>query len=317
MRFRVTLICLLFLTLTIKTKATNAYKPIHGGEVEITLNLVDMDKHEVAIFQQSHFVLEITEEESSLGCGELTFSTPVSKELVENGKTKVVADLNKLTFKEPGVYQFSIHGFFTTSKNLERDTVYYLTDNEYDYLTVYVSDNNGKLEISSYILGDDVKSFEYYGKLATNKLTIQKIVKGNQGSIFQKFNVTVKVKNAIPNFTYNIRDGYTLTTDAKGYGRVTVPLSHRDTITLIDLPIGSSYEVSEDYQDYQQSVSGKQSYLFRYPYQDIHVVFTNKKDGLIPTGIVMNNGSTLLLIGSGIVILIYAKSVQEKRKSEN
>lgn len=307
MRFRAILICLLFLILTAKTKATNAYEPIHGSKIEITLNLVDRDKHEVTIFQQSHFVLEITEEESSLGCGELIFSTPVSKELVENGKAKVVVDLNKLTFKEPGVYQFSIHGFFTTSKNLERDTVYYLTDNEYDYLTVYVSDNNGKLEISSYILGDDVKTFEYYGKLATNKLTIQKIVKGNQGSIFQKFNVTVKVKNAIPNFTYNLRDGYTLTTDAKGYGRATIPLSHRDTITLTDLPIGSSYEVSEDYQDYQQSVSGKQSYLFRYPYQDVYVVFTNKKDGLIPTGIILNNGSTLLLIGSGIVILISAK----------
>ena len=307
MRFRAILICLLFLILTTYTKATNVYTPIHGSKIEITLNLVDRDKHEVTIFQQSHFVLEITEEESSLGCGELIFSTPVSKELVENGKAKVVVDLNKLTFKEPGVYQFSIHGFFTTSKNLERDTVYYLTDNEYDYLTVYVSDNNGKLEISSYILGDNVKTFEYYGKLATNKPTIQKIVKGNQGSIFQKFNVTVKVKNAILNFTYNLRDGYTLTTDAKGYGRATIPLSHRDTITLTDLPIGSSYEVSEDYQDYQQSVSGKQSYLFRYPYQDVYVVFTNKKDGLIPTGIILNNGSTLLLIGSGIVILISAK----------
>lgn len=316
MRFRAILICLLFLTLTIKTKATNTYEPIHGGEVEITLNLVDRDKHEVAIFQQSHFVLEITEEESSFGCDELTFSTPVSKELVENGKTKVVADLSKLTFKEPGVYQFSIHGFFTTSKDLERDTVYYLTDNEYDYLTVYVSDNNGKLEISSYILGDNVKTFEYYGKLATDKLTIQKIVKGNQGSVFQKFNVTVKVKNAIPNFVYNLRDGHTLTTDAKGYGRATIPLSHRDIITLTDLPIGSSYEVSEDYQDYQRSVSGKQSWLFKYPYQDMHVIFTNKKDGLIPTGIILNNGSTLLFIGSGIVILISAKSTREKRKSK-
>ena len=244
----------------------------------------------------------------------MRFSTPVSKELVETGKTKVVADLSKLTFKEPGVYQFSIHGFFTTSKDLERDTVYYLTDNEYDCLTVYVSDNNGKLEISSYILGDNVKTFEYYGKLATSKLTIQKIVKGNQGSVFQKFNVTVKVKNAIPNFVYNLRDGHTLTTDAKGYGRATIPLSHRDTIALTDLPIGSSYEVSEDYQDYQQSVSGKQSWLFRYPYQDIHVVFTNKKDGLIPTGIILNNGSTLLLIGSGIVILISAKKHSGEKK---
>lgn len=226
----------------------------------------------------------------------------------------MVADLSKLTFKEPGVYQFSIHGFFTTSKDLERDAVYYLTDNEYDYLTVYVSDNNGKLEISSYILGDNVKSFEYYGKLATNKLTIQKIVKGNQGSVFQKFNVTVKVKNAIPNFTYNLRDGYTITTDAKGYGRATIPLSHRESIQFTDLPIGSSYEVSEDYQDYQQSVSGKQSWLFRYPYQDIHVVFTNKKDGLIPIGIILNNGSTLLLIGSGIVILISAKKHSGEKK---
>ncbi len=57
MRFRAILICLLFLTLTTKTKATNAYEPIHGGEAEITLNLVDRNEHEVAIFQQSHFNL--------------------------------------------------------------------------------------------------------------------------------------------------------------------------------------------------------------------------------------------------------------------
>jgi len=72
--------------------------------------------------------------------------------------------------------------------------------------------------------------------------------------------------------------------------------------------------VSEDYQDYQQSISGKQSYLFKYPYQDIHVVFTNKKDGLIPTGIILNNGSTLLFIGSGIVILISAKKHSGEKK---
>ena len=164
-----------------------------------------------------------------------------------------------------------------------------------------------------------MKSFEYYGKLATNKLTIQKIVKGNQGSVFQKFNVTVKVKNAIPNFVYNLRDGYTLTTDAKGYGTVMIPLGHREYIQLTDLPIGSSYEVSEDYQDYQQSVSGKQSYLFRYPYQDIHVVFTNKKDGLIPTGIITNNSHILLFIGISLVIFIKAKnrSGEKNLKNEN
>lgn len=61
MRFRAILICLLFLTLTTKANATNTYEPVHGGKIEITLNLVDRDKHEVAIFQQSHFVLEITE----------------------------------------------------------------------------------------------------------------------------------------------------------------------------------------------------------------------------------------------------------------
>lgn len=30
MRFRAILICLLFLTLTTKTKAVNAYEPVHG-----------------------------------------------------------------------------------------------------------------------------------------------------------------------------------------------------------------------------------------------------------------------------------------------
>jgi hypothetical protein len=46
----------------------------------------------------------------------------------------------------------------------------------------------------------------------------------------------------------------------------------------------------------------------------MHVVFTNKKDGLILTGIILNNGSTLLFIGSGIVILISAKKHSGEKK---
>lgn len=93
MRFRVFLVLLLLLTPITSVKADSGYDEIHGGKVEIALNLVDRVEHEVAIFKQSHFVLEITEEESSAGCGEVIFSTLVSKELVETGKTKVAKQI--------------------------------------------------------------------------------------------------------------------------------------------------------------------------------------------------------------------------------
>ena len=155
---------------------------------------------------------------------------------------------------------------------------------------------------------------EYYGKLATNTLEVKKVVKGNQASVFRRFNVTISVKRAIPNMTYNLGGEHQLVTDSKGNGTITLPLGHNQVVRITDLPIGSSYTVSEDEEDYIQSVEGKTSWLFRTPDQKQVVVFTNKKDGLIPTGILLNNGT--ILIGIGLISILVLK-LRRKKKYEN
>lgn len=202
------ILCLLFICLfLIKASASSGYKEISGGIVEVTLHLVDTDKHERSIFDNSHFVLDIQGEEDSefeTGEGSVFYSTPVSEELRTTGTARINVNLGGLRFNRPTIYKYSIHGYFTSYNTLARDTVYHLTDNEYEYLYVYVVDNNGELEIASYVIGDGVKEFEYYGKLATNTLEVKKVIKGNQASVFQKFNVTISVKRAIPNMVYNL-----------------------------------------------------------------------------------------------------------------
>ena len=307
------LICLF----PVKVNASDGYEEITGGTINVTLHLVDSDKHERSIFDNSHFVLDIQGEENSefeTGEGSVFYSTPVSDELRNTGKTLINVNLSGLRFNKPAVYKYAIHGYFTSYNTLERDTVYHLTDNEYEYLYVYVVDNNGELEIDSYVIGDGVKEFEYYGKLATNTLEVKKVVKGNQASVFQKFNVTISVKRAIPNMTYNLGEEHKLVTDSKGNGTTTLPLGHNQVVRITDLPIGSSYTVSEDEEDYIQTTEGKTSWLFRTPDQKQVVVFTNKKDGLIPTGILLNNGTILIGIG---LISILALKLRRKKRYEN
>lgn len=162
--------------------------------------------------------------------------------------------------------------------------------------------------------GDGVKEFEYYGKLATNTLEVKKVIKGNQASVFQKFNVTISVKRAIPNMVYNLGEEHQLVTDSKGNGTTTLPLGHNQVVRITDLPIGSSYTVSEDEEDYIQTTEGKTSWLFRTPDQKQVVVFTNKRDGLIPTGILLNNGT--ILIGIGLISILVLK-LRRKERYEN
>lgn len=313
-----TILCLLFICLLpIKVSASSGYKEITGGTIEVTLHLVDTDKHERSIFDNSHFVLDIQGEEDSefeTGVGSVVYLTPVSEELRTTDTTHINVNLSSLRFNRPAIYKYAIHGYFTSYNTLERDTVYHLTDNEYEYLYVYVVDNNGELEIASYVIGDGVKEFEYYGKLATNALEVKKVVKGNQASVFQKFNVTMSVKRVIPDMTYNLGNEYQLVTDSNGNGTTTLPLGHNQVVRITDLPIGSSYTVSEDAEDYIQSVEGKTSWLFRTPDRRQVVVFTNKKDGVIPTGILLNNGT--ILIGIDLISILVLK-LRRKERYEN
>lgn len=239
---------------------------------------------------------------------------PVNDELRNTGTTHISVNLESLKFNRPAIYKYAIHGYFTSYNTLERDTVYHLTDNEYEYLYVYVIDNSGKLEIASYTIGDDTKEFEYYGKLATNTLEVKKVIKGNQASIFQKFNVTISVKRAIPDMTYNLGNGHQLVTDSKGNGAITFPLGHNQVVRITDLPIGSSYIVSEDAEDYIQTIEGKTNWLFRTLDQKQVVVFINKKDGLIPTGILLNNGT--ILFGVGLMGILILKLRRKKRNED-
>lgn len=311
-------LCLLFICLfPIKVSASGGYREITGGTIDVTLHLVDVDKHERSIFDNSHFVLDIQGEEDSefeMGEGIVFYSTLVSEELRTTGTTHISVNLGGLRFNRPAIYRYAIHGYFTSYNTLERDTVYHLTDNEYEYLYVYVVDNNGELEIASYVIGDGVKEFEYYGKLATNTLEVKKVVKGNQVSVFQKFNVTISVKRAIPNMTYNLGEEHQLVTDSKGNGTTTLPLGHNQVVRITDLPIGSSYTVSEDEEDYIQTIEGKTRWLFRTPDQKQVVVFTNKRDGLIPTGILLDNGT--ILIGIGLISSLVLK-LRRKESYEN
>lgn len=127
------ILCLLFIcSFPVRVKASEGYEEIAGGTINVTLHLVDSDKHERSIFDNSHFVLDIQGESDSefeTGIGSVFYSVPVNEELRNTGTTHINVNLSGLRFNRPAVYKYSIHGYFTSYSTLERDTVYHLTDN--------------------------------------------------------------------------------------------------------------------------------------------------------------------------------------------
>ena len=81
----------------IKVMANDGYKEITGGIIDVTLHLVDTDKHEKSIFDNSHFVLDIQGEEDSefeTGIGSVFYSVPVNDELRDTGTTHISVNLS-------------------------------------------------------------------------------------------------------------------------------------------------------------------------------------------------------------------------------
>lgn len=207
-------------------------------------------------------------------------------------KTSTV-DFSGVTFTEPGIYRYVI---------TETGTNQAVTNDENNkrYLDVYVTDENGTLKVSGYILhatdsdvgmkdsqGSDGtnpegKSQGFTNTYDTSNLTFKKEVSGNQASHDKYFEFTVEIKDAVPGTEYNVDiQGATPTSGsnaatiannanqtnvtklkADNDGKVTQKfyLQHGQYITIQGIAKNSTYTVTENKEDYKSDAAAVEGY---------------------------------------------------------
>lgn len=213
------------------------------------------------------------------------------------------------TFTKPGVYRFVIN---ETNSNLPGVTY---DSNPTRYLDVFVvANDNNELSVNGYVLRDaatdigtngeyvedpDVKSSGYTNSLTQYDFDFSKTISGNQGDKNKRFSFTLTITGANPG-TYpiianNVTDNPTsITVGANGTATGEYSLTNGSTVKVVGLNADAVCTVTEDPGDYTpthsldsgNAVSGNSSGAVTLD-SDHSVAFTNTRNGIIPTGIIM------------------------------
>ena len=213
------------------------------------------------------------------------------------------------SFKKPGVYRFVINETNSNLPGVAYDS------NPTRYLDVFVvADSNNVLSVDSYALRDaetdigingeytsnpDKKSSGYINTLTQYDFDFSKTISGNQGDKNKRFNFTLNITGANPG-TYPIiandveGNPTSIIVDNNGTAIGEYSLTNGSTVKVIGLNKGAVCNVTEDPVDYTAThsldrgnvVSGASSGNVTLN-SDHSVAFTNTRNGIIPTGIIM------------------------------
>ena len=213
------------------------------------------------------------------------------------------------SFTKPGVYRYEIS---ETNSNLPGVTY---DSNPTRYLDVFVvADENDVLHVNSYALRDaattigidgkyttdpDDKSSGYINTLTQYDFDFSKTISGNQGDKNKRFNFTLNITDANPGtyavVTNDVTDNpTTIVVGTAGTATAEYSLTNGSTVKVIGLNKGAVCTVTEDPDDYTATrsldsgtaVSGTSSGAVTLN-SDHSVAFTNTRNGIIPTGIIM------------------------------
>jgi hypothetical protein len=127
---------------------------------------------------------------------------------------------------------------------------------------------------------------EYSNQGFTNRvlsdITISNTVKGNGGDVDKEFDFTVTIDNLTGTYQtvdQDLTPGTIVLTNGEGH----ISLSHGESITIKDIPVGTDYEVSEaSYDDYTTTSSGSSGTIIL---DGAEASFINAKSIEIPTGV--------------------------------
>ncbi len=209
------------------------------------------------------------------------------------------ASLDISKFKAPGIYRYKItqtppplDGLNVTYKEL--------------FLDVYVENGSSGYVVGGCTLsvkaGSGEKAAGFVNKYATYKLTITKVVAGNQGDKNKDFDFTVTIKGA-DGETYKyatVKDGTTTPNEVKAASgtAIRVSLKNGESVIFYGLSSEDKFAVTEaDYHsegyktsykigDDTSSTEGNSIAEKGIGTSDITVTFTNTKEATVPTDVI-------------------------------
>ena len=242
------------------------------------------------------------------------------------------------SFTKPGCYRYVI-----AEVDGNVDGITYDTSSR--YLDVFVvADNNDVLSIDSctlrtsatnialsgaYASDPGVKSEGYTNSVAQYDFTFTKAITGNQGDKNKRFTFTLEISNAIPG-TYVVDatdvtgNPASITVDNNGDYTGTFALTNGSSLTVVGLNEDAVVDVSEAEEDYSPSysingaaaVDGNDAGDITLD-DDYTVDFTNERDGIIPTGVIMAVAPYVIGLCLFGAILLFAISKKRKANSYN
>lgn len=301
-------------------QSTNPQLSVTEGRVTITSKLT-MDKYAVEPNEDFKYTIapaeasELTntgmpatagvEGAVSLSPSSVNYSAEgLSSEDNADGVTKTITaqmsvSLVTSRFAAPGIYRYKIT---QTPPELDGLNVVY----KELFLDVYVENGNSGLVAKGCTLstaagsGSKISGFE--NKYVTHKLTITKVVAGNQGDKNKDFEFTVTIKGA-DGETYKygtVKNGVTTMnkTTTKSGATFTETLKHGESVIVYGLSSEDKFAVTEaDYHgdgyktsykigDGTNSTEGSSIAEEAIGAYDTTVIFTNTKDATVPTDVI-------------------------------
>lgn len=254
----------------------------------------------------------------------------------------VTVNLQGVTFNKPGIYRYVITETATSQDGITNDTN---TTRTLDVHVAYAAGSETELKVTSYALyltaPATVEDFANTGKAngftntyTTHNLTLKKQVTGNQGDRNKYFEFTVSITNAVADTVYDVacpspdgdsRNEDELTVGKDGTVTATYYLKDDQSITIKGLTGGTYYTITEtDYDedgyatsyviDSNGRVDGTATGSQQMGTDSHEVVFTNHKEGIVPTGILIETGPYILM-GAVVIIGLVALLATSRRRS--
>lgn len=272
-------------------------------------------------------------------------------------KKTATLDFSACKFTEPGIYRYIVtesgtNQGVTNDADATRVVDVYVNDasdadgykltivgyvlhsNADDAPDVSLGENNGSAD--AYV---GTKSQGFTNSYDTSDITIRKEVSGNQASRNKYFEFTVNIAGAVPGTVYDVdltkaetatqsnaatikdNEGKTnpATLKVGEDGTVTQKfyLAHGQEIKIQGIAKDSTYNVTENAEDYKSTAAGVTDYTDAtngtVVSTDLKTSYLNTRDGVIPTGVIMTVApfaAVTLLGGVGAVTM-----VMKKRKS--
>jgi hypothetical protein len=251
-------------------------------------------------------------------------------------------------FTKPGVYRYKITQNEPGTSGVTYDA------NEERYPDVFVVDNAGTLSVNTCKLTtaattidpqtgatnttyNNAKSSGYTNEITQYDLIFNKVITGNQGDKNKVFDVTLSVSNAVPG-TYVVQTTddvrttddatekpTTITITAGGSQTVTYKLTNGSQVKIIGLNSGAKYTISEDNDDYTATYkinSGTAQNGNTTSEQTLSanttVEFTNTRNGIIPTGIIIAIAPYVIglcLFGAVVIFMLGRKKRQSAEEN--